>query len=253
MRPKAALGGTLILLLVAVLLMRSLGPFVRAAEVIDPFGPPTQPRVVTPLPGAATPPTRFYGTVVMSGQPARGTAIIRALVDGIVCGTGSVIVLPSPAGTTTSYVVDVASAFTQAGCGANGASVSFTVDGVLANERGTFETGAFVPLNLTAVPDTVPPVVTAVFLSARPDPDGVIRADQVIIQFRATDAAPPGGQATGVVQIVVKADGVTLPCRWSDVCTVRETVAGMETFEYFAVDGAGNRSSPQTVMITLEH
>lgn len=104
-----------------------------------------------------TPPTRFFGTVTLNGQPAPNGATVQARVGSNNCGTGSV----TSAGSSSSYVVDVLSATTQPGCGTDGATVSFTVNGAPASQTGTFQTGAFVSLNLTAQAATPTPAPTA--------------------------------------------------------------------------------------------
>ncbi len=94
------------------------------------------------------PPTRFFGTVTLDDTPAPDGTTITALVNDNLCGTGLV--------TGGNYVVDVASATTQEGCGTDGDTVSFLVGTVLANETGTFQAGAFVPLDLTATQAATP-------------------------------------------------------------------------------------------------
>lgn len=84
-----------------------------------------------------TPPTRFFGAAT-----APDGATVTAFVGTNNCGTGTV--------TGGKYVVDVASASTKAGCGTDGATVSFQVGSVRASQTGTFQTGAFMPLDLTA-------------------------------------------------------------------------------------------------------
>jgi hypothetical protein len=118
-----------------------------------------------------TPPTRFFGTVTVNGQPAASGATVQARVGSNVCGTGNVTV----SGNASNYVVDVASASTQPGCGTDGATVSFTVAGSAARETGTFQTGAFTPLNLTvaaaqatATPTAAPRTPTPVPTTPRP-------------------------------------------------------------------------------------
>jgi hypothetical protein len=58
------------------------------------------------------------------------------------------------------YVVDVASAFTRPGCGRDGGQVNFTVGTARATQTGTFQTGAFTQLNLTAQTPTPTPTPT---------------------------------------------------------------------------------------------
>lgn len=99
-----------------------------------------------------TPPTRFFGTAQLDGRAAPDGTTITALVAGKNCGTGSV--------TGGSYTVDVASATTLPGCGTDGATVNFQVGTASATQTGTFQTGAFVSLNLTAQAATPTPSPT---------------------------------------------------------------------------------------------
>jgi hypothetical protein len=117
--------------------------------------PTPTPRPATPTPtgGGPTPPNRFYGTATLAGQPAPSGAPVVALIRGQNCGTGTVI----SAGTISTYTVDVASDFTVRGCGRDGDTVTFTIAGAPATQTGTFQTGAFTQLNLTAQPATPTP------------------------------------------------------------------------------------------------
>lgn len=100
---------------------------------------------VAPTTGAPVPPNRYYGTVTVKGQPAPSGATVVAMVRSASCGTGTV----TYTGVESNYVVDVAAATTQPGCGTAGAAVTFTVDGAPAKEIGTFQVGVFVHLDLT--------------------------------------------------------------------------------------------------------
>jgi hypothetical protein len=91
--------------------------------------------------GPSTPPTRVYGSVTINGQPAAGAAV-SALIGPLVCGGTSVA-------TDGSYQVDVRSAASQAGCGVDGALVTFTVNDRPARETVTFQSGGFIQQNLT--------------------------------------------------------------------------------------------------------
>lgn len=100
-----------------------------------------------------TPPTRFFGTATVDGRPAADGTTVTASVGTNACGTGQV--------TGGAYTVDVASASTRSGCGTDGATVTFTVGSARATQTGTFQTGAFVSLNLTAQAATPTPTATA--------------------------------------------------------------------------------------------
>jgi hypothetical protein len=99
-----------------------------------------------------TPPTRFFGTATVDGRPAADGTTVTASVGTNACGTGQV--------TGGAYTVDVASASTRSGCGTDGATVTFTVGSARATQTGTFQTGAFVSLNLTAQAGTPTPTAT---------------------------------------------------------------------------------------------
>ena len=90
--------------------------------------------------GPTAPPARVFGNVSVAGRPASGATVI-ALIGTTVCG----------ATTTTvdgSYQDDVRSAATQAGCGVDGAIVSFTVDGRTAPESVIYQAGGFIRRDL---------------------------------------------------------------------------------------------------------
>ncbi len=109
-----------------------------------------QPPTPTPAGGGGpTPPNRFYGTVQLDGRAAPAGTTVVAMVGTNTCGRGTVDAF--------GYVVDVASAFTQPGCGTEGATVSFQVGATRATQTGTFATGAFTQLNLTATTPTPSP------------------------------------------------------------------------------------------------
>ena len=97
--------------------------------------------------GAQLPPTRVFGTVTVDGQPAPAGTVVQAFVGEKQCGEGLVRRISDdlPLG----YVVDVAGATQVAGCGTDGATITFRVGGVPANETATFATGTFIRLDLT--------------------------------------------------------------------------------------------------------
>lgn len=100
----------------------------------------------------ATPPTRFYGTAYLNGQPAPYGVLVQAYVGTVACGNGAV-------GSFGAYSVDVPSSVVQGGCGFDGATVTFTIAGLGAEQAGFFQTGAFIPLDLSThgVPPAPPP------------------------------------------------------------------------------------------------
>jgi len=100
-----------------------------------------------------TPPNRFFGNVTLDGSPAAAGTQISATVGGNVCGQ-------TTAKADSTYVLDVVSSGQTAGCGTEGASVSFTVGGSPAGSA-TWSSGKFTELDLAggpAPPTVVPPV-----------------------------------------------------------------------------------------------
>jgi hypothetical protein len=114
--------------------------------------PSPTPAAPTAAAGGPTPPNRFYGSATLDGRPAADGAAVVALVGTTSCGTGQV--------SGGQYVVDVASAFTRPGCGTDGGRVTFRVGTAPATQTGTFQTGAFTQLNLTAQTPTPTPTPT---------------------------------------------------------------------------------------------
>jgi hypothetical protein len=109
-----------------------------------------------------TPPNRFFGNVT----GAAAGASVTATIGGATCGQTTV----KADGT---YVLDVVSSGQTAGCGTEGASVSFTVNGSPAGS-GTWSSGKFTSLDLTAgaaSPTAAPPTAappTAAPVTATP-------------------------------------------------------------------------------------
>ena len=98
-----------------------------------------------------TPPNRFFGDVAGG---AAGTDV-TATVGGTVCGQTTVQA-------DSTYVLDVVSSGQTAGCGTEGASVSFTVGGSPAG-TAAWSSGQFTEQDLAgaAAPPTVAPPTVA--------------------------------------------------------------------------------------------
>ena len=110
-----------------------------------------------------TPPDRFFGDVTREGAPAPAGTNVSADIGGNVCGQTTVQA-------DSSYVLDAVSSGQPAGCGTEGASVSFTVGGSPAG-TATWSSGQFSELDLAgaaAPPTVVPP--TVVPPTPRPSP-----------------------------------------------------------------------------------
>jgi len=133
----------------------SLGAVVLGATVLTGAVNAQSPSPAASPAGPATPgtpPARVFGTAQLNGRPAAAGTPVVALIGTVTCGTASV-------SATGTYVVDVNSAASQAGCGTDGASIAFTVGGARATQTTTWRQGAFIELNLTAQAAT--PVRTA--------------------------------------------------------------------------------------------
>jgi hypothetical protein len=93
----------------------------------------------------STAPNRFFGQVTGAAAGASVTAII----GGSICGQTTVKA-------DSTYVLDVVSSGQIAGCGTEGASVGFTVNGCPAG-NGTWSSGKLTELDLAAT-SVSPPV-----------------------------------------------------------------------------------------------
>ena len=102
-----------------------------------------------------TPPDRFFGDVTLDGAAAPAGTNVAAEIGGNVCGQTTVQA-------DSSYVLDVVSSGQTAGCGTEGASVSFTVGGSPAG-TAAWSSGQFSELDLAgaAAPPTVAPPTVA--------------------------------------------------------------------------------------------
>ena len=105
-----------------------------------------------------TPPNRFFGDVTLNGAPAAAGTDVSVSIGGTVCGQTTVQA-------DSTYVLDAVSSGQTAGCGTEGASVSFAVGGSPAG-TATWSSGQFTELDLagapappTVQPTVAPPVV----------------------------------------------------------------------------------------------
>ncbi|KPK47319.1 MAG: hypothetical protein AMJ77_03535 [Dehalococcoidia bacterium SM23_28_2] len=108
------------------------------------------------------PPATFYGTVTVDGRSVSDGTTVIALIDGKECGEGQRDTSRKGTWTATEanpedgieagdslYVVDVVSDSQVPGCGTEGATVTFLIDGNPAHEKGQWVAGRN-PFNLTA-------------------------------------------------------------------------------------------------------
>jgi hypothetical protein len=139
---------------------------------------------------AQTPPTRVFGTVTIDGQPAPLGTIVQAVVNDHLCGEGPVRYVNDqlPQG----YVVDVLSFSSSQGCGTDGDTVTFRVGGVQANETATFQSGAFVRLDLTVSGQVATPTA-----GPTPAPFGEGAASPTAVPTAAPTVAPASPTAGG--------------------------------------------------------
>ena len=117
------------------------------------------------------PPSRFAGSVTVNGAPAASGVSIQAKVGATNCGSAAVFIEAGQA----RYVVDVPAADgANAGCGTDGATVSFFVNGVQAGQTGQWANYKLTELNLTvggaAATPTAAPSGTAVATSTPKPP-----------------------------------------------------------------------------------
>jgi len=108
-----------------------------------------------------SPPSRFVGTVTVNGAPAKAGAVVTAQINGNACGSGNVG--DASAGGANRYKIDVPAADPAATvqCGKVGDTVTFFVDGVKANETGTWNSAILGQVNLTVTAGTATATTTA--------------------------------------------------------------------------------------------
>jgi hypothetical protein len=120
---------------------------------------------------AQAPPTRFFGSITVDGQPATSGTPIEVEINGRACGSGS-------ARQVGMYVADAQAEGSIAGCGQPDSVVLFKVGQRYAAETGTFLSGEFKALNLTITGTGARPVVAAqpaAVASPSPSPAGTPR------------------------------------------------------------------------------
>jgi hypothetical protein len=86
------------------------------------------------------PPNRFFGQVIVNGQPGQQT-VIKAFINDVECGSAR-------ADGEGKYRLDVLSAGEKEGCGTPGAPIGFTVNGARANGVGNWQQGEFTPFDI---------------------------------------------------------------------------------------------------------
>ncbi len=112
------------------------------------------------------PPSRFAGSVTIDGQPAPVGTPIEARVGASSCGVAAVF----HQGGEARYVVDVAGAATQPGCGTPGATVTFVVGGQIAPQTGSWRNYELVQLDLALTSASPTPSATQAAVTPTPRP-----------------------------------------------------------------------------------
>ncbi len=104
------------------------------------------------------PPARFVGSVTVNGAPATAGTTIEAKVGSTTCGVTTVFI----SGSEARYSLDSPALDPAASpnCGTDGASVSFLVGGVQANETGTWLSYQLNTVNLTVSAAATPTPTT---------------------------------------------------------------------------------------------
>jgi hypothetical protein len=113
-----------------------------------------------------TPPARFAGSVTVDGQPVPAGTVIVALIGSATCGTTSTFTEAGQA----RYVLDVPALepASAANCGTDGATVTFFIGALRANETGSWRNFDLNQLNLTATSATPSPTATATATTGTP-------------------------------------------------------------------------------------
>jgi len=152
---------------------------------------------------AQGPPTRVFGKVLVDGQaPPVGTKV-EAFIGGKLCGESVVRQIGGEIG--TGYVVDVLAESSEAGCGADGRSITFKVGGRDVSQTANFIQGTFIELNLEisgAVATPPPGPTPAPFPAATsapaptPGPTPVAGASPAPVGTPPTPAASPAATPT---------------------------------------------------------
>jgi len=106
------------------------------------------------------PPSRFVGSVTVNGTPATAGTSIEAHIGSTTCGVTSVFL----ASGQSRYTLDSPALDPGAtpNCGTDGASVTFWVGGVQANETGAWHSYQLNTVNLTVSSAAATPTTTAV-------------------------------------------------------------------------------------------
>ncbi|MBI2760759.1 MAG: lamin tail domain-containing protein [Chloroflexi bacterium] len=137
-----------------------------------------------------SPPTRFFGSLTINGSPATAGTVVRAFIGDKDCTTDNTS-LPRDQG---RYAVEVPHSTQTSGCGMDGATVTFRVNGQPATQTGTFMTGQFIPLDLTIGGGTGTPTPTPTATpTGTPTPTAPFTLSR--LNFEGSLCIPPAGQS----------------------------------------------------------
>lgn len=92
------------------------------------------------------PPSRIVGSVKIDGANAPANSVVEAKIGTVGCGVTNTF----SSGSESRYALDVQAATAgSTACGTDGATITFYVNGIKANETGTWQNYALGTVNLT--------------------------------------------------------------------------------------------------------
>src|SRR5262249_38803735 len=152
-RPMRIVGGLALVMALAVGLATALA-LTPASPAVAQIPPRTTPTPAPTPPPTALQPMSVSGTASLNAQPPPVGAILRAFGGTTLCGPTTVT---SGRDQPNPFALSVNSLSQQAGCGTNGAPVSFTINALLATPSLPFASGGTAALTLTASASPSPP------------------------------------------------------------------------------------------------
>lgn len=106
-------------------------------------------------------PATFFGSITINGAPAPTGTDVRGFVDGLDCTQSAPGERPAVReGGATAYVIAVVHESQRTGCARPGVTVTFTIDGVEADQRSLWQAGP-IRVDLSIGPGEIIPLPTA--------------------------------------------------------------------------------------------
>jgi len=141
------------------------------------------------------PPSRFVGSVTVNGAPATAGTSIEAHIGSTTCGVTSVFM----SGSEARYTLDSPALDPGAtpNCGTDGATVTFFVGGVQANETGAWHSYQLNTVNLT-VSSATTPTATATTTTVPTTPTTTRPATTPVGPATGSGVASSSGSTTNV-------------------------------------------------------